>query len=115
MIIEHSQMEVETKTNLREGKGSVQMTLLGGRQLQKHCRILSEVLIPVGASIGPHSHSGETEYYIILEGTGLVDDDGKLVNVKPGDVVVTGGGATHSIEGTGKVPLKLIAVIVTDA
>jgi len=115
MLIQRSEMIQETRTHMREGKGSCTVTQLGGAQLQKHCRVLSEIVIPVGASIGPHPHVAETEYYIILEGSALVDDDGKPINVKPGDVVITSGGATHSIEATGDIPLRMIAVIVTDA
>ncbi len=115
MRIERSEMARETKAHMRDGKGSCTVTQLGGPLLQKHCRVLSEIVIPVGASIGPHPHVAETEYYIILEGTALVDDDGKPVHVKPGDVVITNGGAVHSIEATGEAPLRMIAVIVTDA
>ena len=115
MIIEHSSMEKEIRSRMRGGKGDCTVTLLAGHELQKHCRVFSEIEIPVGASIGPHDHVAETEYYLVLEGTGIVDDDGTPVAVKPGDVVVTTNGATHSVEATGKVPLKLIAVIVTDA
>jgi len=115
MVIERSNMEREIRPRMREGKGECTLTLLAGRQLQKHCRVFSEVEIPVGASIGLHDHTAETEYYIVLEGKGLVDDDGTLVAVKPGDVVVTTGGARHSVEATGDAPLRLIAVIITDA
>ena len=115
MVIERSSMETEIRPRMREGKGECAITLLAGRRLQKHCRVLSEIEIPPGASIGPHDHREETEYYIVLEGRGLLDDDGSLVTVKPGDVVVTGGGASHSIETEGDTPLRLIAVIVTDA
>lgn len=115
MIIERSTMAREVREKMRGGKGEVTLTMLGGKDLQKHCRMLSEIVIPPCASIGEHEHSGETEYYIILEGTGLVNDNGKPVTAKKGDVVVTNGGARHSIENTGNTPLKMIAVIVTDA
>jgi len=115
MVIERSSMEKEIRPRMREGKGECTITLLAGHQLQKHCRLFSEIEIPAGASIGQHEHTAETEYYIVLEGKGLVDDDGTLVTVNPGDVIVTTGGAKHSVEATGSSPLKLIAVIVTDA
>lgn len=115
MVIEHSGLVTEIKPHMREGKGECAVTALGGSQLQKHLRLLSEVVVPPGASIGPHPHVAETEYYIILEGNALVDDNGTPVNVKPGDIVITNGGATHSIETLGDVPLRMIAVIVTDA
>ena len=115
MVIEHSSMEKEIRSQMRGGKGDCTVTLLAGRQLQKHCRVFSEIEIPAGASIGVHDHVAETEYYIVLDGSGFVDDDGTIVNIKPGDVVVTANGAKHSVEAIGDKPLKLIAVIVTDA
>ena len=56
MRIERSEMARETKAHMRDGKGSCTVTQLGGPLLQKHCRVLSEIVIPVGASIGPHPH-----------------------------------------------------------
>lgn len=114
MVIKRSSLKTEIKPRMREGKGDVALTHLGGARLQKHLRLLSEIVIPPGSSIGQHPHLAETEYYIILEGTALVNDNGAPIDVKPGDIVVTGGGASHSIEATGAVPLKMIAVIVTD-
>lgn len=114
MVLKRKEMEIETRPHMRGGKGECTLTLLGGRTLQKHCRVLSEIVIPPGASIGEHDHTAETEYYIIQEGLGLVNDNGTPAQVGPGDVVVTTGGATHSIEALGAAPLKLVAVIVTD-
>ena len=115
MILRRNDMEKETKLEMRGGKGACVLTYLGGKNLQRHCRVFSEIEIPAGSSIGEHEHSAETEYYLILEGKGLVDDDGALKEVSPGDVVVTTGGAKHSIEAAGDSSLKLVAVIVTDA
>jgi mannose-6-phosphate isomerase-like protein (cupin superfamily) len=108
-------MEAEIRPQMRGGKGECLVTFLAGRQLQKHVKLFSLIDIPVGAGIGPHSHSEETEYYYVVEGEGFVDDNGEPRNVKPGDVVVTTGGDSHSVENTGAAPLKMIAVIVTDA
>lgn len=115
MVIRKNTMEAEVRSKMRDGKGDCRVTFLAGRQLQKHVKLFSRLDIPAGASIGPHSHSGETEYYYILEGQGIVDDDGTVRKVEQGDVVVTTGGASHSVENTGSVPLEMIAIIVTDA
>jgi mannose-6-phosphate isomerase-like protein (cupin superfamily) len=115
MVLDRSRMKKETRANMRGGKGEVTLTHLGGDALQKHCRLLAELLIPPCASIGEHEHAAETEYFIILEGEGKLNDSEKTVVVKKGDVVMTGGGGRHGIENTGIVPLKLIAAIITDA
>jgi mannose-6-phosphate isomerase-like protein (cupin superfamily) len=49
-----------------------------------------------------------------MEGTGVADDNGREVPVKKGDVMVTGGGAFHSIANNGSVPLVLHAAIIGD-
>lgn len=119
MLVRHGEMKTERKSNLRGGPGACDVTPMaapsGGAPAQKHLRLLSEFSIAPGSGIGEHDHRDETEYYLILEGEALVNDDGKEVMVGPGDVVVTSGGARHSIVATGDKPMRMIAVIVTDA
>jgi len=113
MIIKESEMKVEVKEKMRDGEGEITIKHLANNEDLKNARLLADITIPVGASIGDHEHGNETEYYIILEGNGIVVDNGEDKEVIPGDVVVTGGGATHSIRNTGDIALKMIAVIIT--
>jgi|AMZC01.1.fsa_nt_AMZC01001912.1_4 quercetin dioxygenase-like cupin family protein len=115
MIIRANERVFETRHEMRGGKGDVSLAQLPGDALAPHLRLLSELTIPPGAGIGTHAHSGETEYFYILEGTATVNDNGSTVEVRPGDVVVTGGGAMHNIENHTRAPVRLIAVIVTEA
>ena len=114
MVVGPDQRETEHRKNMRGGNGECVLTPLAGKILQKHCRLFSEILIPAGAGIGRHEHSAETEYYYILEGRGIVDDDGRRIEVGPGDLVVTTGGAFHSVEAPAGTSLRMLAVIVTD-
>ena len=41
------------------------------------------------------THDQEEEIYYILSGKGVVDDNGKIVDVEPGDAVKTGNGEFH--------------------
>jgi mannose-6-phosphate isomerase-like protein (cupin superfamily) len=113
MIITRSEMKSEKRENMRDGNGVIGITHLENPENMKNGRLFAEIDIPAGASIGPHEHGTETEYYYILEGEGIVEDDGKDTPVKAGEMVVTGGGASHSIRNSGDVPIKMIAVIVT--
>ena len=114
MIVERKSMTPETKTAMRGGPGSLIMTdLTGGKGPCRNSRLIAEVVIPPGAGIGHHDHQTETEYYIMLEGTAMVNDDGKDLTVGPGDVVITGDGAAHSITNRGTDTVKMIAVIIT--
>ncbi|MDR3114734.1 MAG: cupin domain-containing protein [Treponema sp.] len=113
MIIRRNDMTVEYKEHMREGTGTVRITHWTDERTQRHVRLLAELSLPPGASIGLHRHDGETEYFCILAGTGVVNDDGKEVAVTSGDVVITGNGASHSIRNSGTVPLVLHGIIIT--
>ena len=113
MVVRRPEMKIELKERMREGKGTATLIHYVDGATMKNARLLSEVTLPPGASIGEHRHDSETEYYMILSGTGTVIDEGKEKRVGPGDVVVTGDGASHSIINSGTVPLKFIAAIIT--
>jgi mannose-6-phosphate isomerase-like protein (cupin superfamily) len=113
MVLQHGEMKTETKEKMREGQGTVHFTHLVDCEKEKNIRMLAELTLPPGASIGYHRHDSETEYYVILSGTGEVDDNGTPRQVKAGDSIITGNGASHSIKNTGTVPLVFHAIIVT--
>jgi mannose-6-phosphate isomerase-like protein (cupin superfamily) len=113
MVLQRGEMKIETKEKMRDGEGSVHFTHLVDCGSEKNIRMLAELTLPPGASIGYHRHDRETEYYIILSGTGEVDDDGTPRAVKAGDSIITGNGASHSIRNTGNTPLVFHAIIVT--
>ena len=113
MIINRNEMKREDKEKARGGEGVTSFTYLADCEEEKNIRLLAEITLPPGSSIGHHRHDSETEYYIILSGSGSVNDDGIDKPVKAGDLVITGNGASHSIVNTGNVPLVFHAVIVT--
>jgi mannose-6-phosphate isomerase-like protein (cupin superfamily) len=113
MVVKRKEMKHEIREHLRGGEGSVEMIHALPPEAMKNCRLFCEIDIPVGAGIGEHEHLNETEYYVILEGSAVVNDDGREVAVAPGDVIATGGGARHSLKNTGTVPVRLIAFIIT--
>jgi len=113
MVIHRNEMKVEEKVKMRDGEGSAQLTYLLDGAKEKNARMFAEITMKPGSSIGYHKHESETEYYFILSGSATVNDDGKEVQVKPGDSVITGNGASHGIKNTGSVPLVFYAVIVT--
>ncbi len=113
MIREAADMQKETRDKMRGGNGSVGIThIFGPEELAAKTRLFARLRFPVGASIGFHRHEGEEEVFYILSGRGVVDDNGTKREVGPGDAVLTGGGAGHSIEAVGDESLELIAVIL---
>ena len=113
MVIHRNEMKVEEKERMRDGDGVTRLCYLLDGSTQKNARMFAEVTLKPGSSIGYHKHESETEYYFIISGNGTVNDDGKDVQVKPGDAMITGNGASHSIKNSGSVPLVFHAVIVT--
>ena len=107
-------MKTELVEKMRGGEGTVEIThLVAGDELP-HARLMAEITLPVGAGIGEHEHKNETEFYILTEGEGVVRDNGSDQPVRPGEVVVTPNGSSHSIVNTGTTPLKMVAVIILD-
>ena len=113
MVIHRNEMKGEDKEKMRDGEGIIHLTYLVDNNSQKNARMFAEITLNPECSIGYHQHDTETEYYFILSGTGTVNDDGKEVEVKQGDSIITGNGAFHSIKNTGSVPLVFHAIIVT--
>ena len=100
---------------LRDGKGTVNVKDLTDKEgLYNHGRLFAHITIEPGHSIGNHEHVHETEFYYILRGEGLFNDNGQAVTVKAGDVCATGYGETHGIENVSGETLELIALIVLE-
>ena len=113
MVIHRNEMKSEDKECLRDGEGNTHLTYLLDGSTEKNARLFAEMTLNPGCSIGYHKHDSETEYYFILSGTGIVNDDGTEVQVNQGDSIITGNGASHSIKNSGSVPLVFQAVIIT--
>lgn len=107
-------MKTELKESMRGGEGTVTITHLVDKETLKNGRLMARIDIPVGASIGQHTHEGETEYYLIQEGEGEVQEADSAKTVGPGDVVITGDRESHSIRNTGTIPLIMNAIIIYD-
>jgi mannose-6-phosphate isomerase-like protein (cupin superfamily) len=114
MHIERNRMPVENKEKLRGGEGVAIFTNLIPLETARHIKLFSEVRLPPGASIGYHKHEGETEYYVFVSGTGVLNDNGINCPVMPGDVTITGSGCSHSLSNNGGEDLVLYALIVLD-
>jgi mannose-6-phosphate isomerase-like protein (cupin superfamily) len=113
MVIHRNEMKTEVREKMRGGEGSAAFVHIVDCENEKNVRMLAEITLQPGSSIGKHNHENETEYFIILSGSRTVDDNGKEVQIKTDDTIITGGGAFHSIANTGSVPLVFHAVIVT--
>jgi quercetin dioxygenase-like cupin family protein len=114
MVVCRKDMKVEDKEKLRNGEGKTRFTYLCNAEKETNVRMMAELTLEPGCSIGYHEHTGETEYYVILSGSGTVNDNGTERTVNPGDAVITGRGDSHSIKNTGGEPLVFHALIITN-
>jgi mannose-6-phosphate isomerase-like protein (cupin superfamily) len=69
-------------------------------------------VLPPGASIGRHTHGGNEELYLVLEGQGSMHLDGREFPVRAGHVVVNRPGGTHGLVNDSDAPLRLFVVEV---
>ena len=114
MIFKPKEMRTQVRSIMKDGVGDVTIRHMVECDDLPNIRFLGEMTLPAGASIGDHTHAAETEYYIITDGIGIVNDNGEDKRVGRGDVIVTGGGATHRIKNAGSTPLVITAFNVTD-
>ncbi len=113
MIRRSNEMREERIHGLKEGKGAIKLFhLLEKEELSGKGRLCAREVIEPGNSIGYHQHEGDFELYYVLEGEGIVNDNGVETTVRKGDVVRTDHGEFHSIQNVGDKNLELIAIIL---
>ncbi len=115
MIIKGADMKSETRGSMRGGSGQVDIThIVGADNLPAQSRLFSLVTLEKGCGIGSHAHSGETEVFYVLEGEGVIDDNGEKKPFVKGDCNVCGSGASHAVTNEKDEPFRMIAVIIKD-
>ena len=58
---------------------------------------LAEATIPAGSETQRHFHRLSEEFYYLIEGIGVMEIDGEVREVGPGDAVLISPGAWHQI------------------
>jgi mannose-6-phosphate isomerase-like protein (cupin superfamily) len=114
MVIHQSEMRAEGRDKMRGGEGTVKFLHFVEDGAWPHLKAAAQLTLEPGVSIGKHAHSAETEYLVILEGSGVTNDDGAEIPVAKGDVMITGRGASHSVKNTGSVPLVMNSFIINN-
>lgn len=107
-----NELRWEVQVNRRGGKGSINVEHISEPDdLYGMGKLLARTVIPAGCSIGKHYHNGDFEVYYFTKGKGLLDDNGEIVQVGPGDMMMCKDGDYHAIENIGEEDLEYIAVI----
>jgi quercetin dioxygenase-like cupin family protein len=92
---------------VHEGKGTIDIKMFFKDEGAPKPALLLIYNIPPGASEGVHTHNvGDQkmgsfdEFYYIMDGSGQMQIDGKVVPVCTGDHIFTPNGVSHGIENT---------------
>jgi mannose-6-phosphate isomerase-like protein (cupin superfamily) len=113
MIKRNSDMKKEVRERMRDGTGAVEIVhVFRKEELTGKARLFARMRLLPGSSIGYHRHDGEEEIFYILSGVATINDSGTVSPAGPGDAILTGGGASHSIANEGSEPLEFLAVIL---
>jgi mannose-6-phosphate isomerase-like protein (cupin superfamily) len=101
--------------NCHGGAGAVDwVDVLGKPDIEgRRLRFLHDDVLDPGVSIGVHEHTEDEEYYLILEGNGIMTLNEDRVEVGAGDVTAVFPGGRHGLENTGNAPLRIIVISVS--
>ncbi len=114
MIVRNNEREVSRAVRFN-GKGEIAMIPIlpsGPESFHGKGRLFSEVLLKPGEIFGSHTHHGEFEVFLILNGEGTYNDNGTPVKVGPGDVCICQDGEEHGMENTGTEELRYLGLIL---
>ena len=105
--------EVKDVEHPHGGAGHVLIeNLIGEKELGEGSRLFAKVVLPPKCEVGHHEHHDEIEAYYILSGRGMYEDNGKAMDVEPGDVLYCDDGSGHGIKNTGDEDLVFLALIL---
>lgn len=108
MKINFHEIEAKEIKNFKGGEKSIFMQMFDDGQNK-----IAKLRFPAGASIGLHRHEGTSETIYVIEGNGVMLEDGKEVPLKPGDVSYCPEGCEHSLCNNSDEELVVFAVIPT--
>jgi len=74
--------------------------------------VLSSTLLHPGKSTRGHSHPGQEEIYMIMDGQGKMQLDDKTVLVKEGEVILIEDGVFHRVHNIGDKPFIWYAYLM---
>lgn len=86
-------------TQAHQGQGQIEFhRILTQANIKGACHFMDFTRMPPGSSIGLHRHeASEEEYYLILEGSGLMQQDGVQFRVRAGDLIRNPPGGQHGL------------------
>ena len=112
MIINVHKVVPEVAEEVSGGIGIVQAHKLLDLFPGSAIKSVGLVRLEPGASIGPHFHHGEEDFYFCISGTGIVIDNGQEHPFTPGVLQITRDGETQAIRNTGEIELVFLGALI---
>ncbi|MDD5018781.1 MAG: cupin domain-containing protein [Eubacteriales bacterium] len=113
MLIRSSGMQKTQRERLRGGDGTIDfLHIVPAEELPSKLRVCAVIDLKKGCGIGEHTHQGDTEIYYVLEGEGVLCDNGAVRPFRKGDCNVCGSGGSHAVYNEKDETLKIFEVIV---
>lgn len=106
MVIDYNEIREQSLENFKGGEKTFNVKMF----TDDNNKIMRGRL-ESGASIGLHTHDGNSEIILILEGRGKVLYDGEYISLKAGDVHYCPMGHSHSLINDSDSDLKFFAVV----
>ena len=116
MIVKAGNVTRITENGAEGGNGILQLDKLNlVEPAAKNVRLFSIATLEPGADVGYHQHVGEIEFYYILSGNAVYNDNGKEHYLTAGDLTYTPDGESHGIKNLSDVEnLVFIALVVKE-
>ena len=113
MLRKKSEVTVVEKKNVFGGQNGITSNILLDEADWKGAgRAFHKVVIPPMGEIGYHVHSGDSESYYVLSGSGVYNDNGTKTELKEGDFAFTPDGCGHGLYNNTDKDLVILAVIL---
>ncbi len=106
MTLDLENMPLQDLPHFKGGEGTAQAKM--------HVDDMGKIVLltlPVGVTVGVHTHDDSCEIIRFLSGTGIMIDDGEKLPITPGMCHYCPKGHSHGIINNGTEPLTMWAVI----
>ena len=107
MILDFDKLDVQVVPHFKGGQGKAHVRTA----VQDDMGRILLLTLPVGSSIGLHTHQGNCEIIHVLSGCGVCHDDGTDTAISAGMTHYCPEGHTHGIDNTGADELVLLGIL----